>query len=234
MAKINIKGPIISSAQQWIYDWFGIEATSPAKVSKVLDSIVSNEDLEVEINSCGGDISAGSEIYTAIRGYTKGNKKANIVGSAYSAGSVIAMACECYMSPTAMMMIHKVSCGASGNSDDMDKMSQVLQIADQTIANAYIAKSGMSMEDALNMMGKETWLTAQQAKDLGLIDGIMFEENQTSSTSLFLNSFSGMIPEEVIRKMENEKLQKMIGQDKSKLKNKFNYLKLKGGTNYGI
>jgi len=227
MAKVNIKGPIISSAQQWIYDWFGIEATSPAKVSKVLDSIMGNEDLEVEINSCGGDISAGSEIYTAIRGYTKGNKKANIVGSAYSAGSVIAMACECYMSPTAMMMIHKVSCGASGNSDDMDKMSQVLQIADQTIANAYIAKSGMSMEDALNMMGKETWLTAQQAKDLGLIDGIMFEENQTSSTSLFLNSFSGMIPEEVIKKMENEKLQKMIGKDKSKLKNKFNYLKLR-------
>lgn len=229
MAKINIKGPIISSQQQWIYDWFGIEATSPSKVNKVLDSIITSEDLEVEINSCGGDISAGSEIYTAIRGYSKGNTKINIVGSAYSAGSVIAMAGECYMSPTAMMMCHKVSGGAQGNSDDMDKTSEVLKIADQTIANAYVAKSGMSMKDALKMMADETWLTAQQAKERGLIDGIMFEENQASSTSSFLNSFSGMIPEEVIEKMQNEKLQKMTGQQKERLQNKLNFLKLKGG-----
>ncbi|EKO1913614.1 Clp protease ClpP [Clostridium botulinum] len=224
MAKINIKGPIISSAQQWIYDWFGIEATSPAKVNKILDSIKTNEDLEVEINSCGGDISAGSEIYTAIRAYNKGSKKANIVGSAYSAGSVIAMACECYMSPTAMMMIHKVSCGASGNSDDMNKMSQILQVADQTIANAYIAKSGMSMKDVLKMMKEETWLTAQQAKEKGLIDGIMFE-NKVQQTQMY-NSFSGMIPQEVIEKMQNERLNSL---SKDKLKNKFKYLKLKGG-----
>jgi len=78
MAKINIKGPIVSSQQQWIYDYFGIEATSPAKVNKVLDSIMTNEDLEIEINSPGGDILAGSEIYTAIRAYSKGNKRANI------------------------------------------------------------------------------------------------------------------------------------------------------------
>lgn len=224
MAKINIKGPIISSAQQWIYDWFGIEATSPAKVNKILDSIMTNEDLEIEINSCGGDISAGSEIYTAIRAYNKGNKRANIVGSAYSAGSVIAMACECYMSPTAMMMIHKVSCGASGNSDDMDKISKTLQVADQTIANAYISKTGMSMKDALKMMSDETWLTAQQAKEKGLIDGIMFED--TTKGMQLNNSFGGLIPQEVIEKMQNQKLNNL---GKEKLQNKLKYLKLKGG-----
>lgn len=227
MPKINIKGPIINSSQQWIYDYYEIEATSPSSVNKILNSIVGSEDLEVEINSCGGDISAGSEIYTAIRGYNKGNVKINIVGSAFSAGSVIAMAGECYMSPTAMMMCHKVSSCATGNSNDMDKTSQTLKVADQTIANAYIAKSGMSMKDALKMMADETWLTAQQAKDLGLIDGIMFEEKQTSSTSSFLNSFTGMITEEVIEKMQNKKLNEM--QNKAKLQNKLNYLKLKGG-----
>lgn len=227
MPKVSIKGPIISSSQQWIYDFFGIEATSPSRVNKILDAVLGSEDLEVEINSCGGDISAGSEIYTAIRGYTKGAVKINVVGSAYSAGSVIAMAGPCYMSPTAMMMCHKVSTSTYGNSEDMDKVSSKLQVADQTIANAYIAKSGMSMEDALDMMKKETWLTAQQAKDMGLIDGIMFD-NQ-SNTQLY-NSFSGMIPEEVIEKMQNEKLGKMAGlSDKVKLQNKFNFLKMKGG-----
>ena len=223
MAKINIKGPIVSSQQQWIYDYFGIEATSPAKVSKIINSIMTNEDLEIEINSNGGAISAASEIYTAIRGYNKGNKKTNIVGSAYSAGSVIAMASESYMSPTAMMMVHKVSSGAAGNSNDMDKMSKVLQVADQTVANAYIAKSGMSMKEALKMMADETWLTAQQAKDKGLIDGIMFEDIQSTQLN---NSFSNMIPEEIINKMQNKKLNDM---SKSKLENKLKYLKLKGG-----
>jgi len=223
MAKINIKGPIISSQQQWIYDYFGIEATSPSKVNKILDSIMTNENLEIEINSSGGDISAGSEIYTAIRAYNKGSKKANIVGSAFSAGSVIAMACECYMSPTAMMMIHKVSSGAEGNSNDMDKMSKTLQIADQTVANAYIGKCGMSMKDALKMMTEETWLTAQQAKDKGLIDGIMFEDTVPKQ---FNNSFSNMIPEEIINKMQNKRLNDL---SKDKLQNKLKYLKLIGG-----
>ena len=212
MAKINIKGTIISNDQQWIYDYFEIEATSPIKVNKILDSIVGNEDLEIEINSSGGDISAGSEIYTAIRGYSKGNKKANIVGSAFSAGSVIAMACECYMSPTAMMMIHKVSSGTVGNSDDMDKMSKILKVADQTVANAYISKSGMNMKDALKMMTDKTWLTAQQAKDKGLIDGIMFENTNVQLN----NSFSNMIPQEIIDRMQNEKLNNVC---KDKLQN---------------
>jgi len=223
MAKINIKGPIVSSQQQWIYDYFGIEATSPSKVNKIIDSIMTNEDLEVEINSNGGDISAASEIYTAIRGYSKGNKKTYIVGSAYSAGSVIAMASESYMSPTAMMMVHKVSSGAEGNSNDMDKMSKVLQVADQTVANAYIAKSGMSMKEALKMMADETWLTAQQAKDKGLIDGIMFENTQTTQLN---NSFSNMIPDEIINKMQIKRLNDL---SKDKLQNKLKYLKLKGG-----
>ena len=222
MVKINIKGPIISSQQQWIYDYFGIESTSPSKVNKILNSIMTNEDLEIEINSNGGDISAASEIYTAIRGYNKGNKKTNIVGSAYSAGSVIAMASESYMSPTAMMMVHKVSTGAEGNSDDMDKASRVLKVADQTVANAYVAKSGMAMNDALKMMSEETWLTAQQAKDKGLIDGIMFEGEQNTQ---LVNSFSNMIPLEIINKMQNDRLRNM---SKEKLQNKLNYLKLKG------
>lgn len=229
MPKINIKGPIIDSSQQWIYDYFEIEATSPSKVNKILSSVNGVEDLEVEINSCGGDISAGSEIYTAIRGYNKGNVTINIVGSAYSAGSVIAMAGTCYMSPTAMMMCHKVSCGASGDSNVMDKTSQVLKVADQTIANAYVAKSGMSMEDALKMMDEETWLTAQQAKERGLIDGIMFENNN-SATSSFFNSFNGMIPQEIIDKMQNEKLNNFAEKDKVKLRNRLNFLKLKGGV----
>ena len=64
--------------------------TSPGMVGKVLEE-ANGEDIEVEINSGGGSVFAGSEIYTAIKSY-KGKKTAKIVGLAASAASVIAMA----------------------------------------------------------------------------------------------------------------------------------------------
>jgi len=97
-----------------------------------------------------------------------------------------------------------------------------LRIADQTVANAYIAKSGMDMKSALKMMSEETWFTAQQAKDKGLIDGIMFEDAQPAQLN---NSFVNLIPLEIINKMQKERLDNL---SKDKLQNKLNYLKLKG------
>ena len=58
-------------------------------------------------------------------------------------------------------------------------LAEVLRTADKALSTAYIAKTGMSEEDALEMMEAETWLTAQQAKkEKGLIDAIMFEESE--------------------------------------------------------
>lgn len=57
--KIDVKGPIIDSDEQWIYDWFGIEATSPKKVNDLINQTENDEDLEVEINSGGGSLFAG-------------------------------------------------------------------------------------------------------------------------------------------------------------------------------
>ena len=80
--KINIKGPIISSSDQWIYDWLGIEATSPKVVNEQLEKAKANgEDVEVEINSGGGSVCAGSEIYTALMSYA-GKVTTKIVGLA--------------------------------------------------------------------------------------------------------------------------------------------------------
>ena len=58
----------------------------------------------------------------------------------------------------------------------MEHTAEVLRTADDALSNAYMAKSGMSKEEALEMMEKETWLTAHQAKERGLVDAIMFEE----------------------------------------------------------
>lgn len=199
MKKINVKGPIVSSGDSWIYDWLGIESTSPGTVSKAIDEAMGDE-LEVDINSGGGDVFAGSEIYTALKSY-KGNVTIRIVGLAGSAASVIAMAGnKVIMSPTAQIMIHNVSSRASGDHRDMAHTAEVLKNANETIANAYMLKSGLSQKDLLDMMDAETWFTPQKALEHRLIDEIMFEETQFD---LIAGYDSGILPQTVINKIRN-------------------------------
>lgn len=197
--KIAIKGPIISSSDQWIYDWFGMEATSPKKVLDQL-SEANGADVEIEINSGGGSVFAASEIYTALKEHS-GKTTGKIVGLAASAASVIAMATDrLLMAPTAQMMIHNASSFAQGDYRDMDHTSDMLKNTNQTIANAYSFKSGKSYNELLEMMDKETWLTPQQALDHNLIDEIMFNQSFEVTASANIT----MLPDEVINKIRNE------------------------------
>lgn len=201
MAKILISGPIVSNNDKEIYEWFGMEATAPRDVKSKLDS-ANGEDIDVEINSGGGSVFDGSEIYTALKDY-KGNVTVKVVGLAASAASVIAMAGKrVLMSPTAQLMIHNVSARAGGDFRDMAHMSEILKNANITIANAYRIKSGMDEETLLDMMNKETWLTSQQALDYHLIDEVMFESNIKLAADF--TTMDGTIPPEVINKIKNE------------------------------
>lgn len=230
--KVNIKGPIVGNSDAWIYEWFGIEATSPSMVDKAIEK-ANGEDLEVEINSGGGSVFAGSEIYTALKSYP-GNVTVKIVGLAASAASVIAMAGKkVLMSPTAQMMIHNVISCAAGDYREMEHTAEILKSANDTIANAYRLKTGKTQEELLRLMDNETWMTAQKAKEHGFIDEIMFEDLQLAAST----SYSGLLPPEVINKIrntikspnvdENNNSDFLIQQSKAQL----NLLKLKGEMN---
>jgi ATP-dependent protease ClpP protease subunit len=229
MAKIEIKGDIIPTDYQKVYDWLGWEGTSPRKVNNEITK-ANGEDLEIEINSGGGDVFSGSEIYTALRSYS-GNVTVKIVGIAASAASVIAMAGKkILMSPTAQLMIHNVSTGIQGDYRAMEHGAEVLKNANQTIANAYRLKTGLSNEKLLNMMNKETWFTPQQALDNNLIDEIMFG-GQIS----LVNSYNKpMLSREAVNKISelianptnlNDKADFLLQQ---KNQNSINLLKLRG------
>lgn len=199
--KINIKGPIISSSDQWIYDWFGIDATSPKKILDILEQ-ANGEDIEADINSGGGSVFDASEIYTAIRNYA-GKKTGNIVGVAASAASVIASAFDVLrIAPTGQMMIHNASTKARGDYRDMDHTSDFLQKVNQSIINAYAAKTGKTFDELKKMMDAETWMTAQEAKEHGFVDAIMFEQEVGAVANLEHHDLvNGILPQEVIDKM---------------------------------
>jgi ATP-dependent protease ClpP protease subunit len=131
-----------------------------------------------------------------------------VVGLAASAASVIACAGKSDIAPTAQMMVHNVSTWAAGNYHDMDHASNMLKQANRAIAAAYTEKSGMSEKDALDLMDAETWITAQDAVDYGLIDKIAGSQNsiQDEDASVRLAaSVGGMLPPSVINKMQKRK-----------------------------
>lgn len=225
MKKIPIKGAIIPNNDQDIYDFFGIEATSPKKVLKLIDE-AKGDDLEIEINSGGGNVFAGSEIYTALAGY-KGDTYVIITGIAASAASVIAMAGKTVaISPTAQIMLHNVSSSAKGDYRNMQHTAQVLKNANDGIANAYMLKTGLSRAELLGLMEKETWLSAEKALEQKFVDEILFDgENR-----LIASFGSGMIPQEVINKfLENPGL--LQSNAKEIAQAKLNLIKL-GGKQY--
>lgn len=227
--KIDIKGCIVPDDEVWIYDWFGIPCCCPKKVNEAISS-AGGEPLEIFVNSGGGDIFAGSEIYSAIRAY-EGAVNIHVIGIAASAASVIACAGHSDISPTAMVMVHNVSSNANGDYHDMDKQSEVLKKANETIAAAYVAKTGMNQSEALELMDKETWLTAADAVKVGLIDGIAESRN----IQLVASYDSGVLPRSVINKMQSQRMADNAGADflcrKNAAQVKLNQLKLGGIKN---
>lgn len=201
MPKVNIKGPIISSDEKWIYDWFGIEATCSKDIEKAIENANDGE-LEVIINSPGGYVDVGSEIYTLLKDY-KGKTTGKIVGMAASAASVAAMGVDILkISPTARVMIHNASGVIRGDYRDMEHGSEMLKECNKAISNAYILKSGMKQEELLDLMNKETFMNAQKAKELGFVDEIMFDTNNRLINN---TNESGMLPPDVIEKIRNMK-----------------------------
>lgn len=224
--KININGVIVSNDDKWIYEYFGIEAVCPKDVTDKINQ-ANGEPLEIEINSGGGDVFAGSEIYTVIKDY-KGSVTIKITGLAASAASVIAMAAQkVLISPTAQIMIHNVSvCGAYGDYRDMEHNAEMLKNYNVSISNAYQLKTGMKQEELLELMNKETWLNAQKSLELKFVDEIMFDEGKKLSASL--KNHPGLLPSEVVNKVRQSIKQKSNIDEKSKAEGKLKLLKMRG------
>lgn len=227
--KINIRGVMIPNDYKWYYDFFGYDSTCPADVQKILNDFQEGDEIEVYINSPGGVIDVGSEIYTLLR-RNKDNVRIYITGEACSAASIVAMAAYCEMSPTALMMVHCVSTRASGNHSDMEHTAQMLVTADKALCTAYMAKTGMSEQDVLDMMEVETWLTAEKAKEKGLIDVIMFEEAEPDMPFVAGPLFNLPSKEQLNKAKRMLEKGDSDSQKESSflIQAKLNYLKLKG------
>lgn len=177
MVTIQMNGEVIPSDYADVYDYLGYENINPKAIKQALNE-ANGSDVELEINSPGGYVDAGSEIYTALKEY-QGQVTAKITGQACSAASWIALAADrVEMSPTAQMMIHRASTMSIGNSDDLASDLNALNSLDKSFVDLYSQRTGLDAQEVYRLMCNTTWMNAKEAVDKGFADEIMFQNDK--------------------------------------------------------
>ena len=161
--------------------------------------------LTINIDSCGGSVFDGVAMANAIK-QRKNKTICNIYSICASIATHIACACDevnCF--ENSIYMIHLASCGIFGNKEEMRKQIEILDKIDNILAEAYVNKTGMAKEDILKAMSEETWLTAQEAKDMGFVDNILDRQSAVAQADLskYQNVYKN-IPSELLKKQEDE------------------------------
>lgn len=201
MKHFKMNGSIVTDNDAWFYDWLEIESVSPKKVTRFLEE-AKGEDIKLSINSGGGEITAGSEIYTALMNY-QGKITAEVTGMCASMASMIMLAAEhISISPTATIMIHNVWSVQQGDYQLMEHKAKFLKDISNSFAKMYAKRMNCTVEEAQSAMDKETFYTAQQALEVGLVDEVLFEEKEAEAPLQIVASNSIVFPSNKIAELQ--------------------------------
>lgn len=133
---------------------------------------VKGRDLDVYINSGGGSVFTASAILSQLKRHDAG-VTVHIDGLAASAASFIAMAGDVIIMPAnAMMFIHNPLTVSMGYASDMRKTADDLDRIREAIIAAYQEKTKLERDKIIEIMDAETWLTAEEAVELGFADEV--------------------------------------------------------------
>lgn len=151
--------------------------------------------LDLFLSSDGGSVGEGLTIYGLIQRYP-GRVTMHVDGRAISIASVIALAGERLVMPaSAMLMIHAPWAPVVGNAAKHRKAAADLDVMAETMRGIYVAASGLPEAKVRAMMDAETWLTAQDARDLGFADEVVSNVGGASA--------AGAMPSMLLRSYEH-------------------------------
>jgi len=204
IVELRIEGDIIADDEAWMYEFLDLETplTSPKAFRDAL-SEHDGKELHVYIDTYGGDVFAGTSIYAELS--RRNGKTVGIVDSkCMSAGTIIMMGCdEIEVSPSAIIMIHDPITSVYGGISDVEKTLELLNTVKESILNAYGAKAKVSREELAKLMREETYMTAQQAVELGFADRIRENTEGTVSNFAFNKAKVLNSAKDSIEQMEN-------------------------------
>lgn len=168
-----------------ITDWPWYEKDKDAyTIVKELQRLEANQ-VNVHINSYGGDVSEGLAIYNVLK-----NSKAKVTtycdGFACSAASVVFMAGdERIMNSASLLMIHNAWTYGYGNAEEFRKQAEDLDKITQASVNAYMSGVTIAEDELKEKMNAETWLTAEEALSDGFATKILEEDETGINQSAF-------------------------------------------------
>lgn len=230
--KFAIKGTIIPTNYQDVYDYYGLEGTSPGKLAAFLEE-ANGEDIVLEVNSPGGYVFAGMEIYNRLKMYT-GTITAIVMSIAASAASLIICAADTVqMCPVSQLMIHRAHSWTEGDKNDIYKTAEDLEKLDDAIANAYVDKTKMAKSDVLKLMDVTTWMGPEEAKEKNFADEILITTAPGEQPAMAAGGAITLTSAQVAQLAEAMRAEKTVNQQQKTaalnlLRQKYIYLSLKG------
>lgn len=195
--KLNLSGELIPSDWAEDYRRWGYQSGfyCPDDVRKAIEGLDPGEELLLEINSIGGSVFAGNEIYALLEGCTNPTR-AVIQSMAASAASYMIMPCDrIEIHLPAQLMIHRASTIAWGNAEDLQQAQQMLDTTDNSILDTYCRRCGdrCSREELETMMENETYIGSADALRYGFVDSIVGGETNAQNGVLVASAFNNTV-----------------------------------------
>ncbi|MBI2233532.1 MAG: ATP-dependent Clp protease proteolytic subunit [Micavibrio aeruginosavorus] len=149
-----------------------------------LESENPSKDISVYINSPGGVVSSGLAMYDTMQ-YIKCPVSTVCIGQACSMGSFLLMAGapgKRYALPNSRIMIHQPSGGAQGMASDIEIQAQEILRLKKMLIESYVKHTGQKYSVLEEAMDRDRWLSAQEAKDFGLVDHVVADRPKALQT----------------------------------------------------
>lgn len=159
------------------FDWWTWEykesETSAKYFKKALAEVSESDTIELHINSYGGSVKEGVAIYNLLKQKKCKEIVAYVDGFAYSIASVILQAADRrIMGLGTSLLIHNMWLSISGNAEDLRKAADDLDVLMESNRQIYLERANVTEEELIDMMNKETYLTPDQAVEMGFADEV--------------------------------------------------------------
>ena len=134
-----------------------------------------NKDIAVYINSPGGIVSSGLAIYDTMQ-YIRCEVSTLCIGQAASMGSLLLTAGargKRYALPNSRIMVHQPSGGVQGQATDIEIQAREILALRARLNDIYVKHTGQTLKQIESSLERDTFMTAEAAKEFGLIDEVM-------------------------------------------------------------
>ena len=184
MAKLFINKDIVADADK-MENWYltGVDGMSFSDVQDFLGWVAPDDNhIDIELHSCGGDVTEGYAIYDALRATGK-EISATVVGRCASMATVILLAAPIErrkMYPHAKILIHSPYCSGIDGSIDiaaLESLKAGLEAEREKMLSLYVERCGVDRRLLEEQMAKETWFGGEVAKQLGFVSEVIMPKS---------------------------------------------------------